>query len=284
VDGFAGFEPQVGQIRALRTFRVGPGGALYPLFSDTPWSPGVNTARCLRLGVHALPQDEEDGHAAPHPGCRCGFYAYGSEAAAGEYPYARHVRAVVSCWGRVIAGTRGLRAEHCRIEALWLSRTVPRDLAAQVAAAYPAVPVYPTAEAMLAAHPLTELDCYEPGVPRPWWRPGRWLGAAATAAVVLGLLPMNWLGGSRTAGLAWGLCGGLFLVLAVALGFRRSADTTTHRRCMLSLAVVLWMLAPFAGATGFVLIRLPLMEVAGLTLVRRLRMIRAAGRFPATIG
>ena len=34
MDAFAGFEPQVGEIRAVRSFRVGPDGTLYPLFSD----------------------------------------------------------------------------------------------------------------------------------------------------------------------------------------------------------------------------------------------------------
>jgi hypothetical protein len=45
MDAFAGFEPQVGEIRAVRSFRVGPDGALYPLFSDQAWVDGANIAR-----------------------------------------------------------------------------------------------------------------------------------------------------------------------------------------------------------------------------------------------
>ena len=118
MDAFAGFEPQVGEIRAVRSFRVGPDGALYPLFSDQAWVDGTNTARC-----RVSPDDPD--HGAPDPECTCGFYAYASARAADEYPHARHVLAVVACWGRVIAGSRGIRAEKARIEAIWMSPKVP---------------------------------------------------------------------------------------------------------------------------------------------------------------
>ncbi len=134
MDPYGGFEPQVGQIRALRTFRIGPDGALYPLFSKEPWEDGVNTARCLRK--------DRPPHPGPDPHCTCGFYAYGGEQWVGEHPQSRHVLAVVACWGRIIAGTRGLRAEHCRIEALWLSAAVPADLAARVHLHHPSVAVH----------------------------------------------------------------------------------------------------------------------------------------------
>lgn len=74
------------------------------------------------------------------------------------------------------------------------------------------------------------------------------------------------------------------LLLGLTLTFRRSIDSTTQRRCLLSLAVTLWMLAPFAAALGFLFIRLPLIQLAALTLLRRYGMTRAARRFPATIG
>ncbi len=134
MDSYGGFEPQVGQIRALRTFRIGPDGALYPLFSNEPWQDGSNTARCL--GKDRPP------HPSPAPDCTCGFYAYGAEQWVSDHPHSRHVLAVVACWGRIIAGTRGLRAEHCRIEALWLSAAVPADLAARVHLHHPSVAVH----------------------------------------------------------------------------------------------------------------------------------------------
>jgi hypothetical protein len=53
---------------------------------------------------------------------------------------------------------------------------------------------------------------------------------------------------------------------------------------VLCLAVVLWMLAPFAGFAGVLLLRLPLLEIAALTMLQRHTLRRAATRFPADIG
>src|SRR5947209_3585856 len=46
VDPYAGFEPSVGEICALRTFRIGRSGTLCPLFSDTAREDGANLAHC----------------------------------------------------------------------------------------------------------------------------------------------------------------------------------------------------------------------------------------------
>src|SRR5690242_10479173 len=137
MEPYAGFEPQVGEIRAVRTFRIGAGGWLYPLFGTTKWTDGPNTARCRHR-----PPDPANAHDAPDPDCACGFYAYGDDVAAAEYAHARHVLAVVSCWGRVIAGTRGVRAEHARIDGLWMSPAVPAELAAAVGVNYPGSRIY----------------------------------------------------------------------------------------------------------------------------------------------
>jgi hypothetical protein len=282
MDTYTGFEPRVGEVRALRTFRVGRCGVLYPLFVDAEWRDGTNTARCHRPA--GAPHSSPGQHAAPDPDCTCGFYAYGSEAAAGDHPHGRHVLAVVACWGRLIAGTRGLRAEHARIEALWLSEAVPAELAAQVRDRYPSVAVHDDRARMLLEHPITELDCYEP--PALWSRPrrDRALTAAALGAIVVGLLPMGWLGGPHPAAAVWAVIGVLFLGLSALRGRRRGADPVANRQRLLGLAVGLWMLAPFAGSLGFVLLRLPLLEVAGLALLHRYGLRRDASRFPADIG
>jgi hypothetical protein len=280
VDAYAGFEPQVGEIRAVRTFRVGPGGALYPLFSNTPWGDGANTARCraVRLAATSGPS-----HPAPDPDCTCGFYAYASDSAASEYPNARHVLAVVACWGRVIAGTRGVRAEHARVEAIWMSATVPPELAAMVRERYPAVSVYADKVAMLAEHPPTELDCYEEPAraEAAWRRVGRWL--AIVGAVVLGMLPAHWLGNNRDARIVWGVVLAFFVV-AAALSRRRRADLAARRRGLVAFAVALWLLAPFAGPVGVLLLRLPLIQIAALLFVQRVLLTRAASTFPAEVG
>ena len=56
----------VGDIRMVRTFRVGAEGGLYPVNSSTAWTEGWNTATCAR----------GRDHTPPDPGCRCGFYVY----------------------------------------------------------------------------------------------------------------------------------------------------------------------------------------------------------------
>lgn len=280
MDSWGGYEPQVGEIRALRTFRIGPGGGLHPLFSDPPWCDGPNTARCLRAeGPGGPPR----GHAAPDPDCTCGFYAYGSEGAAEEQQHARHVLATVACWGHVIAGTRGIRAEQARIEALWLSGAVPEPLVRLVRARYPSVAVYRDRAAMVADHPPTELDCYELS---PTERPSRtrlWLWPVAAAAVVLGVLPTRWLGAAGGAGTVWLAAIGFFLVAAMVIGRRRSSGRAAQRDVFVCLAVVMWLVAPFAGPPGLILLRLPLVEVAFLGLVHWARTARAARQFPADI-
>jgi hypothetical protein len=280
VDAYAGFEPQVGEIRAVRTFRVGPGGTLYPLFSGHVWSDGANTAQCMVIGRTGA---AAGAHAAPEPGCTCGFYAFAGEQAAAEYPNARHVLAVVACWGHVIAGTRGIRAEHARIEAIWMSATVPPDLANLVRTRYPATFVYADRSAMLAEHPPTDLDCYEEPAPseRRWRRVGLW--AVTAAALVTGVLPARWLGSNQDARIVWAAEMVFFAVGALVLR-RRHTDVAARRRGLLFVAVTLWLSAPFAGTIGVLLLRLPLVQIAALFLVQRALLARAASTFPAEVG
>ncbi len=163
MEDYGGFEPQVGEIRALRTFRIGPGGVLYPLFHDGPWHDGANTAICkLATAEGADPERFDEYHVAPEPTCTCGYYAYANAENTTEQAHARHVLAVISCWGKVIAGTRGVRAQHARIEALWMSDVVPADLAKSVVEQYPSTAIYREQSSMLAEYPPTALDCYEP--------------------------------------------------------------------------------------------------------------------------
>jgi hypothetical protein len=274
VDPYGGFEPQVGQIRALRTFRIGPDGALYPLFSNDPWHDGANTARCLDAN--------RPPHPSPAPDCTCGFYAFGGEQWVGDHPRSRHVLAVVACWGRIIAGTRGLRAEHCRIEALWLSAAVPVDLVERVRQNHPSVAVHQDRSRMMAEHPLTPLDCYErPGrgqgrpVGRLWW-------SAAMAAAVLGTLPAHWLGGAHSAAL-------LSLVLGAAFGLgalpsaRHGTDDGGSGRRLLCLATSLWLFASFLGPLGAVFVRLPLVQAASITGLQHVCLLIEGRRIPDQI-
>jgi len=148
---------RVGEIRALRTFRLSEYGYLNPVgyTAAGPWRDGTNTARCLG-----------QGHTPAEPGCKCGFYAYGTYGAACDYAEARRLLAVVACWGKVVPGTRGLRAQHARIEAVWLSGKVPRRFARRLRDRYPSVAFYRSRRLMLRQNRPTTLRSYEPE-PRP---------------------------------------------------------------------------------------------------------------------
>lgn len=279
-EPFQGFEPQVGEIRAVRTFRIGPGGRLHPLFGDVPWETGDNTAACR---LQTPWSDPHDRHRAPDPDCSCGFYAYADPRSAVDYAYSEHVLAVVACWGRTIAGTRGLRAEHARVEALWLSPTVPPELVREVTVANPGVWVYADRDEMLDRHPPTVLDCYEP-VPDPP-SPGRRRAtrAAVVLAVLAGFAPSAWFGVTSNGALAAWTPALAVLVLVAAVGTRRAAGVRAQRRVLLLAALGVWLVAPLAGTAGTVLLRLPLAEVAVLGLWSRYQLRRRAATFPARI-
>jgi hypothetical protein len=281
MDGYSGFEPEVGEIRALRTFRIGCGGFLHPLFGKQAWTDGTNTARCTaRRGAFAAPGPP---HHAPEPSCSCGFYAYASQAGLSEQPHARNVLAVVACWGRVIAGTRGIRAEHSRIEAIWMSGAVPVDLAAMVAARYPSVAIYTDRTRMLTDHPPTALDCYEIDEPSASVMTVTALRVATVLALLVASMPTAWLASTHHQYLIWAAY--LWLVLIGVAAFRRArTKAAAKRQALLALAFVLWIVAPIAGPAGLILLRLPLSQIAAAIYLQRKLLERAATRFPAEIG
>ncbi len=264
----------MGQIRALRTFRIGPDGALYPLFSNDPWHDGVNTARCRNR--------DRAPHPSPAPDCTCGFYAFGGEQWVADHPRSRHVLAVVACWGRIIAGTRGLRAEYCRIEALWLSTAVPVDLAERVRRDHPSVAVHRDRSRMLAEHPPTELDCYE-RPERERSRPaGRLWWSAAIASAVLGVLPAPTLGGTHGAALLSVVLGTAFGVGALPVA-RWGGDPGGSGRRVLCLATSMWLFASFLGPLGAVFVRLPLLQAASIAGLQHLCVLIEGRQIPAQI-
>lgn len=279
MDRFSGFEPEVGEIRALRSFRIGRDARLYPLFSDHAWSEGMNTARCRATD---LVRRREAEHLVVDPDCTCGFYAYADEEGAAEYPHARHVLAVVACWGRIVAGTRGLRCEHARVEALWMSPVVPAELASRVSDNYPGAITHSDKQAMLAGHPPTPVDCYETPSPRERARTRLAVRAGLLSALVLGLLPWQFVTGNHDALALWvaAVCG--FLVAAVS--YSRRAEVVARKRALICTAAVLWLIAPLAGTAGFYLLRLPVLQIAVVAFQQRRTLVRASRRFPADIG
>lgn len=273
---FTGTEPLVGEITGLRTFRVDESGLLLPLYANLAWYDGANTATCAPPTGESQRRD----HPVPSPDCECGFYAYGTEQAAALNHSMRFVQAVVSCWGSVIAGTQGVRAEHARIDALWLHPNVSPSLRRRVASKYPSARIYADRAGMLAEHPLSQLTCYEPPPPR------RLLARAGTAVLgaallVLGLLPSPMLHGSTLLWNTWlaVLLGTAALTLWLLVG----VHSTGHLAAGFVLAGLLaWLAAPIFGLAGW-LLRAPLLRgllVAGGGYLLSLR----PGYFPMVRG
>jgi hypothetical protein len=250
-----GVEPLVGEVVGLRTFRVDDAGRLLPLYSTLSWYDGPNTATCA-------PPTGEQGHAdhaVPAVGCECGFYAYGSAAAARAQRQSRYVQAVVSCWGGVVAGTVGFRAQHARIDALWLHPNVPRWVRQRVGSRYPSARIYADRAAMLAEHPLTELPCYDaaPGRRRGW---AVMIALAVAAMLALGVVPSAALSAMPALHLLW--LGATCITGLFAVWLLVCVHSTGHRAAaLLALGALAWMIAPALGLAGWVL-RLPLLRAA----------------------
>ena len=190
----------------------------FPVNSATAWADGWNTATCLR----------DPAHRPPEPECPCGFYLYSDPAYLLSQPPGRQLLAVVAVHGTMEAGTRGARAEHARIEAVWLGRRISDGLAAAIRRRYPTVAVYRDRAAMTAEHPLTRLDLFR--VPRVGEAARRRLRALMwtflAAAAALGCLPARAVVSSPAGALVWLTLVAVGLVV-VGLGLgQRSAVLT----------------------------------------------------------
>ncbi len=251
-------EPLVGEVVGLRTFRVDDAGRLLPLYSSGTWYDGANTA-CCDPPTGDTPRD---AHAVPSPGCECGFYAFGSRAAAAQARQSRYVQAVVSCWGGVVAGSQGFRAEHARIDALWLHPNADRSLRSRVATRYPSARLYADVDTMLAEHPLSELPCYGPPRHRP--RRLRALQAGAAAALLtLGVLPYELL--ARTHGLWESWVALTVAAAALTVWLVVGARGIGHlSAALIAGGVCAWLVAPWFGIYGW-LLRLPLLQALLVT-------------------
>ena len=171
----------VGEVRMLRTFRVGGEGGLLPLNSAVAWEDGWNTATCSR----------GRGHMPPARRCRCGIYGYWHPASVTAHPAGRHLIAVIAAHGELEIGSRGARAQKARVEAVWLGPRIDEQLAQVVGRRYPTVMTYRDRGKMLGDFPvprmvgLSEPRLGETGLSR--LRSGLWLFAALVA--LLSALP-----------------------------------------------------------------------------------------------
>jgi hypothetical protein len=92
-------------------------GALSSPRTGLVWDSPVQRAECR-------PQSAEDFvrplHPAPASDCTCGLHAYYEPSEETSKVDHRGVTGIVTVWGRVEAGARGMRAELARVEALAL--------------------------------------------------------------------------------------------------------------------------------------------------------------------
>jgi hypothetical protein len=218
----------VGDIRLVRTFRVGPDGELFPVNSATAWRDGWNNANCLRGFTHT----------PPDPDCRCGFYLYSAPAYVLAQAPARQVLAACAVNGALEAGTRGARVQRARVEALWLGRRVNPALADTVQRRYPSVQIYRDRGSFDGNYPLTKVDGFAaPRVgerARGWWRAITWCFLAAVA--VLGCFPIHVVLASRVGAGIW--------LAAIAGGFALGLTATAQRSPVTALqgiAAVAWL-------------------------------------------
>lgn len=229
----------VGDVRMVRTFRVGADGGLYPVNSATAWAEGWNTASCLRNARHHAPEAQ----------CRCGFYAYSDPAYVREQPPARSVLAVVAAHGTMETGTRGARVEHARIEALWFGQRVNTASADAVRRRYPSVAIYRDRREMDAAHPLTQLEYFRPPrvaeAARERLRRGMWTFLAAVTAI--GCIPTAWVLSTVPGAVVW--------LTLIALGMATVLTGVGQRSAVLAMqgvAAVGWLVtASPATASGW---------------------------------
>lgn len=250
---FSGTEPLVGEVVGLRTFRIDDAGWLLPLYSDGAWYDGANTAACAPPTGH----HPRGPHRVPADDCECGFYAFGSATAAAQNRNSRYVQAVVSCWGGIVAGTRGFRAEYARIDALWISPEAPSWLRRRVAGRYPSARMYADPTAMVAEHPLTRLTCYRaPSARRRI--PALAAALAGASLLALGLLPFGTLHSSAA---LWDLWLAALSLTAMLTGWLLvGAHGAGHVAAAFVVASVLaWLVAPAFGLSGW-LLRVPVLR------------------------
>lgn len=239
----------VGEITAVRTFDVDEDGRLMPISVRCDvWVDGENTATCL-----------SDDHRPGDLGCRCGFYAFHGLEHTDWYWQSKNVLAVVACYGQVTTGSKGLRAQHARIEALWLSRRVPQQMVDKIQARYPGTCIYRNRDSMLKAHPLTgpvpDPEAKAARRRTPWgqrmWQGMLTVWTWSVVTLLIGTIPRGDASGVVVAGISAAVTAGL-LIGARLLPVSSRRWLMTHWVELLLVAQGLW------GVIGYWTDALPL--------------------------
>jgi hypothetical protein len=118
---------------AFRSWRLA-GERLMSPFVPCRWEDRTMHALCfdanrgLTRGVGWL----DEPHESPHEQCQCGIYAYHAPGPRSWFGEAYWCEGVVSAWGRLVVHNDGFRAEHARVEAVAVPRTLREFGAAHV--------------------------------------------------------------------------------------------------------------------------------------------------------
>lgn len=226
----------VGEVRLVRSFRVGRDGGLYAVHGPQRWADGWNRATCRKGRRHDVPAE----------GCSCGFYGYAHPAFTRREPTSRQVLAVVATHGAMEVGTRGARVGQARVVGIWLGRRVSDALAELVRREYPSVLIYRDQAAMLTDLPLTRLDAFHPPRLGARWR---WFGYLALALLIVAAALVGGLSSSpnQEGGPVWIAVILTALLVAVVAVFRRAQMIT-----LAAMTAVAWMVtgtstSPLAG-------------------------------------
>lgn len=157
----------VEEIFAYRLFGLDSCGRLSALRFPQYWKPGENIATCMVESSISTDQSTSSYYnctvPTPNLDCTCGFYAFYDSSAedihnnSTDWPDQMLVRGVIAAYGKVLVGTKGIRAEKARIVAVApdgasrLRKTERWDLMEKL---YPDVPAYSKAYKMVASYPI----------------------------------------------------------------------------------------------------------------------------------
>ncbi len=113
-----------GKVLGFRQWTL-DGHRLRPMVSSLPfsWRLGPNQAQCLRPHINPNAAAGRSEHAAPHPSCECGLYAYHEPSS--RPPEGDTVTGAVLAWGRIEVHRSGFRAEYAEPVVLGYNREQP---------------------------------------------------------------------------------------------------------------------------------------------------------------
>lgn len=143
-------ELRVGETYALRQFVLKPNGYLAAVHQPEVWTPGENRFTCMCLGeTHQVP-DPKQG--------QCGFYAYTQAPIKPLRAKSNIVHAVVACYGTLVEGERGVRAEKARIVGVQMPQNAQVRGADRFAELYPQMRVFNDFDALVDEYGIERVN------------------------------------------------------------------------------------------------------------------------------